>query len=211
MIHFATNHKPFCYAHPATWLRMEPWQRLKLARERAGYESASAAARAFGWPEARYRHHENGQRNFRRPDAITYARVFKTTPEWLMFGRDDVPVDLPLMGYVGEGQEIHPTENGERIDPPPGVGPEAKAIVVQGTSMWPRYFEGDVLIYDEATTPAKANGQECVVGMRDGRQLVEIVRFRGNVVTLESYTSPPIEDADIEWVAPVKWIKRHVG
>jgi phage repressor protein C with HTH and peptisase S24 domain len=208
----ATKVKPFCIALLATPLRMEPWQRLKQAREAAGYENASAAARAFGWPEARYRHHENGQRNFRRPDAITYAKVFKTTPEWLMFGKDGPP-SLPVLGYVSAGQEVHTVDDGEldRIDPPPGISSSAVAVIVRGESMWPRYFAGDVLIYDIQTTPARANGQECVVAMLDGRTLVKIVRFRAGLVTLESYNAPPIEDAQIEWVAPIKWIKRSAN
>jgi phage repressor protein C with HTH and peptisase S24 domain len=210
MYHFAPKVKPNCYAQIATIVNMEPWQRLKIARERAGYETASAAARAFGWPEARYRHHENGQRNFKKDSAVTYGRAFKVAPEWLMMGVDGAASDMPIFGYVGAGQEIHTTDDGEldRIEPPPGVGASAVAVIVRGESMWPRYFEGDVLVYDEQTTPGRANGQECVIAMRDGRRLVKVVRFRQGVVTLESYNAPPIENADIEWVAAIKWVRR---
>lgn len=212
MSHFVSHDKTFCIGRFATLPKMEPFERLKKAREDAGYESASATARAFGWPEARYRHHENGHRNFRRPEAIIYARAFKTTPEWLMFGKIGVP-SIPVLGYVGAGQEIRTEDNGEldRLDPPPGVTNGAVAVLVRGESMWPRYFAGDVLIYDEHTTPARANGQECVVAMTDGRHLVKIVRFRKGIVILESYNAPPMEDAQIEWVAPIKWIKRSVN
>ncbi|MCE7028440.1 S24 family peptidase [Jiella avicenniae] len=33
-----------------------------------------------------YTHHENGTRAYGPDDAVTYARRFKTTPEWLLFG-----------------------------------------------------------------------------------------------------------------------------
>lgn len=62
-------------------------ERLREARVRAGYESAAAAARAMQVPEGRYAHHENGTRCFRYDTAERYAAFFRTTPEWLMGGK----------------------------------------------------------------------------------------------------------------------------
>lgn len=210
MYHIVSHVKPKGYAHLATPRSMEPWERLKKAREGAGYDSASSAARAYGWPEARYRHHENGQRNFRRPDAITYAKVLKTTPEWLMFGKDG-PATIRIYGHVGPGQLVTPVGEGEQteIDPPPGVSIAAAALMVRGESLWPRYFDGDMLIFDDHMPPSRAAGEECVVKMTDGSKLVKVVRFRDNIVSLESHNAAPIEDADIEWVAPIKWVRRR--
>ena len=39
--------------------------------------------------------------------------------------------------------------------------------------------------------------------------MVKIVRFRAGIVTLESYNAAPIDDAQIDWVAPIKWVKRY--
>jgi len=39
-------------------------ERLKQARVEAGFETAQAAADAFGWNAGAYRHHENGTRGF---------------------------------------------------------------------------------------------------------------------------------------------------
>lgn len=64
-----------------------PNQRLKLARIRAGYESASDAARALGLPLATYIQHENGYRGFPVKRAPTYARKFKVSEEWLLYGK----------------------------------------------------------------------------------------------------------------------------
>jgi SOS-response transcriptional repressor LexA len=58
--------------------------RLKAAREKAGFESAADAARSFGWKEAAYRHHENGIRGFGADAAKKYGRAFKVTPAWLL-------------------------------------------------------------------------------------------------------------------------------
>lgn len=65
-----------------------PGERLKAARVAAGYESAPAAAQAMGVPEATYMGHENGSRGFGRA-AERYARFFRTTPEWLLYGRGE--------------------------------------------------------------------------------------------------------------------------
>ncbi len=61
--------------------------RLKDARIRAGFKSAAAAARAHGWTESAYRHHENGTRGFDMETAITYANAYKANARYL-FGLD---------------------------------------------------------------------------------------------------------------------------
>lgn len=68
--------------------------RLKAARERAGYESAKLAAEAMGVSPSTYIQHENGTRGYPRNRAERYARFFRVTPEWLLYGRgklDDIP------------------------------------------------------------------------------------------------------------------------
>lgn len=91
--------------------------RLKLARERAGYESAKSAAEAMGVPVATYIQHENGARGFPAARAERYARFFRVTPEWLLYGR------------VGDAQSI---ELGPRLfvkgDVAAGVWKEAWEI-----------------------------------------------------------------------------------
>lgn len=61
--------------------------RLKEARAEAGYETATDAARAFGWNENTYRSNENGQRGPGRKSAIKYARAFRVSVDWLLTGR----------------------------------------------------------------------------------------------------------------------------
>jgi phage repressor protein C with HTH and peptisase S24 domain len=192
---------------------MEMSERLKLARERAGFDTATAAAARYGWTETTYRHHENGTRNFPKPKAITYARAFRVSPEWLLLGTGDGGKrPVPLVGYVGAGAEVFAFDDGgalDEIDPPPGIGPEAVAVKVKGDSMYPRYMEGDVLIYDRHIPLAKADGQECIVSLIDGRKFVKIVRAEGRVLaTLESWNAPPLRSVQVEWVAPILWVKR---
>lgn len=66
----------------ATICRMEPLRkrqgdRLKEAREAAGYGSARSAALDNGWPETTYRAHEGGWRTIGDDDAERYTRVFR--------------------------------------------------------------------------------------------------------------------------------------
>jgi transcriptional regulator with XRE-family HTH domain len=60
--------------------------RLKEARELAGFETGSDAARALGVPIGSYNCHENGTRGFKRDRALKYAKAFKVDPQWLLYG-----------------------------------------------------------------------------------------------------------------------------
>ena len=59
--------------------------RLKAARIAARFETAPAAADAMGIPQQTYMAHENGSRGFTK-SAERYAKMFKVTPQWLLFG-----------------------------------------------------------------------------------------------------------------------------
>lgn len=191
---------------------MEPNERLRQAREEAGYETAAEAARRFGWPVPAYRHHENGIRRFDMGRAETYAKAFRVSPEWLAFGRGTFErKGVPVVGYVGAGSEVFPFDDGgalDWVDAMPGIHPNAVAVIVRGDSMYPRYFDGDVLVYDEHISVRRANGQECVIALTDGRRLVKTVRATSTLVILESFNAAPIENPEIEWVAPILWVKR---
>jgi phage repressor protein C with HTH and peptisase S24 domain len=65
-----------------------PHQRLRFAREQAGFARASDAARAMGIGEPTYLGHENGSRGLSRA-AGRYARFFQVSLDWLIAGRGD--------------------------------------------------------------------------------------------------------------------------
>src|SRR5215471_7339103 len=65
-----------------------PHQRLRLAREQAGFAHASDAARAMGIEEPTYLGHENGSRGVSRT-AARYARFFGVSLDWLIDGRGE--------------------------------------------------------------------------------------------------------------------------
>lgn len=61
-------------------------QRLKSARLRAGYNSASIAIKKHGFASSKYRAHENGQNKFSVKDAEIYAACFNVSASWLLIG-----------------------------------------------------------------------------------------------------------------------------
>lgn len=63
-----------------------PGDRLRKAREGAGFETAIEAADSLGVKRSTYIGHENGSRGFRADSAAVYARRFKVSAEWLLFG-----------------------------------------------------------------------------------------------------------------------------
>lgn len=75
-------------------------ERLKEARKRAGYETASAAAEAMSVPVATYIQHENGKRGIPAERAQKYGRFFRIAPEWLLYGRQSDSVSAESLGPV---------------------------------------------------------------------------------------------------------------
>lgn len=70
---------------------MDMHQRLRHAREMAGFQTVEAAAEALGVKYQTYAAHENGSRKFRYDSAKQYARRFKVTPSWLLDGAGEGP------------------------------------------------------------------------------------------------------------------------
>ncbi len=79
---------------------MESSDRLRDARIAAGYETAKDAAVAMGVPVSTYIGHENGTRGFPAKRAAQYARKFKVTEEWLLYGKKPVDTASEEMGEL---------------------------------------------------------------------------------------------------------------
>ena len=69
---------------------MEPWERLRQARQAAGHASATAAAEALGVRPSTYLGHENGSRGIRPVTAEQYARGLGCDASWLLYGQPSV-------------------------------------------------------------------------------------------------------------------------
>lgn len=121
-------------------------------------------------------------------------------------------ITKPAIGYVGAGAEIVPFDDyalGAGLDEvsiPHGAPEDAAVVIVRGDSMYPRYFNGEYLLYTrDLSGPEDLVGQECVVRLTDGRMFVKVLRRgqRQNRFNLESWNAEPIENQEVEWAGPV--------
>jgi len=195
---------------------MDISDRLQWARRNHGrYKTATEAARAFGWTVSTYLGHENGDRSPSREAAKKYAKAYRVRWEWLLEGEGKPTTGeknraAQAVGYVGAGAEILPFDDHspgslEEVEILPGVPEDAALVIVRGNSMYPRYFENEMLLYvRRMDDPRDHVGKECVVALDDGRMLVKMLRrANGGLFNLESWNAPLIEGVAIQWAAPV--------
>lgn len=97
MMHYASLEGKCQMHHSCRYdrLMVDASDRLRAAREAAGYKNAKTAAEAMGVVVSSYIQHENGTRNLPRDRAKRYAAFFRTTPEWLLYGRGKGETSLP--------------------------------------------------------------------------------------------------------------------
>jgi SOS-response transcriptional repressor LexA len=172
-------------------------ERLRAAREKAGYPSAADAARAFGWTESAYRHHENGTRTFGPDAASRYGRAFKTNPGWLLGlenvgGGPSAPPQqddrLVVNGSVEAGvwraSEAWDDERTFVIEGIPSLAPGAKrfGLVVIGRSMDEHYEPDTVLdcvsIFDTDVKPQSGDHVICECIRSDGLRELTVKEYR---------------------------------
>lgn len=193
----------------------EPYERLRDARIEAGFKSATKAAERLGVTITTYRTHENGQNGIPPDRAEQYAKLFKTTPEWILYGRRSLSqVEIPILGVIEKKGEVrsfsvHSNSELERVSAPPGIGHDAVAVRVSGDGLFPRYEDGDLLIYGNATTYENAFGKECILVLQSGdpvlRKVGQVVG--GGKVMLESWNAPA-EAHGVFSYHPVLWVMR---
>lgn len=193
----------------------KPCDRLRKAREAAGFASAAAAARAFGWTVSTYQSHENGNRDLRPAIAERYAKAFRVSPEFLLYERDsrarahEKTKTIPLVGYVGAGGQAYFTPAGElgEVEIPIAIGAETVAVEIRGDSLGP-FFNRWLAYYDDIRRPVTPDliGRLCVVGLADGRVLIKRLqqsKTKGLFHLLSQYDDP-ITDVAVEWAARVR-------
>ena len=185
--------------------------------------SADAASKQAGKPDAirnlrrAARKGSRGGLHTQTIDAL--APVLRTTAAWLLEGKGprDTPegaaptLTVPVKGYVGAGAEAHyyAVAQGDLDDvaAPAGATDHTVAVEIRGESLGP-LFDRWLVFYDDVRRPVTADlmGRLCVVGLADDRILVKKIRpgRRGRFRLLSTPPEPPIEDAEVEWAAPVR-------
>jgi transcriptional regulator with XRE-family HTH domain len=193
------------------------FQRLRHARTEKGFETAAAAAEAFGWNRNTYASNENGNAPFSFRKAKDYAAAFDVRPEWLYDALGPMRAAggsglVPVIGKVGanpEGIVLFATgqEAGDLAPVPPGGSDNAVALQVSGHSRRGLADDGALIYFEDQRTPPTADMLGHVVVVETDADEVLVKRLlRGSapgVYDLESLAGPTRHDARLRWAAHI--------
>ena len=193
------------------------FQRLRLARTENGFDTAAAAAEAFGWNRNTYSSNENGNAAFSYRRAKEYAAAFGVRPEWLYdaagpMRSSGVAGLAPIIGRVGanpEGDVLLATGqgSGELAPIPPGGTEKAVALRVSGHSMRGLADDGALIYFeDQRSSPSPDMLGQVVVVETDTDEVLVKRLLRGSgpgLYDLESVAGPTRRDARLRWAAHI--------
>ena len=192
-------------------------ERLREARVARGFETAAAAADAFGWNRNTYASNENGNAPYSFRKAKAYAAAYGVRPEWLYDAAGPMrptpePGYVPVIGRVGanpEGLVLFATgqEPGDLAPIPPGGTEKAVALKVVGHSMRGLADDGALIYFeDQRTAPSPDMLGEVVVLETDTDEVLVKRLLRGSrtgLYDLESVAGPTRRDARLRWAAHI--------
>ena len=201
--------------------------RLRESRISAGFKSTLAAAERLGVSASTYRAHENGQNDFNDEQAQRYAKAFRVTPAYLMFGTttDDVArlpdvegfdraatMRIPVRGEVAAGQwlETVPFLDDIELDDwldglavPEAMKPFTYALKVKGPSINRLAPDGTYLVCFDLTSGIEVHHRDVVVveRIRDQGALREVTAKRliqrGDEIVLAPESDDPAWQTEI--------------
>lgn len=125
---------------------------------------------------------------------------------------------VPIVGKIGAGGSVAflALQDDEQVDPedtvlrPPGISGKLIALIVEGSSMLPKYQDGDI-IYIQRTHQGILEsdiGDDCAVRLKSGETYVKQL-VRGSEperFTLRSLNAPDMENVEVEWATRVLFI-----
>ncbi len=135
---------------------MEKYERLKMARLRSGFRSASEAASYLSIPYGTYSGHENGSRGIKESDLLRYASAFKVSPAWLAFGGHRKKQKISVFGRAGSIRMNDTLPSTHRtvveIAPPFPIDPDCRALIVATSEFAPAFLIDDVVLLGQNQT-----------------------------------------------------------
>ena len=123
---------------------------------------------------------------------------------------------IPIAGFIGAGGLVIYEDVGEEYEPdktvprPPGISGPLIALMVRGTSMFPKYRDGDI-IYIQRTHEGLLEeyiGEDCAVRLDTGETFIKQLAHGSEPerFTLRSLNAPDMENVRVEWATPVLFI-----
>lgn len=125
---------------------------------------------------------------------------------------------VPIVGKIGAGgsvafvalQEDEQADIEDTVLRPPGVSGKLVALIVEGSSMLPKYSDGDIIyIQREHDGILESDiGDDCAVRLKSGETYVKQL-VRGSEpgrFTLRSLNAPDMENVEVEWATRVLFI-----
>lgn len=119
---------------------------------------------------------------------------------------------VPIAGYIGAGGEVifEEVASEETVLRPPGVSGKLIALVVRGTSMFPKYNDGDIIYIqrDHQGVLREDIGDDCAVRLKSGETYIKqlMLGSEDGRFTLLSLNAPPMENVEVEWATRVLFI-----
>jgi transcriptional regulator with XRE-family HTH domain len=192
-------------------------QRLRQARLDKGFDTAAAAADAFGWSRNTYASNENGNAPFSYRRAKEYAAAFGVQAEWLYDAAGPMRASaegglVQVIGRVGanpDGVVLFATgqDLGELAPIPPGGTDRARALKVVGHSMRGVADDGALIYFEDQRTPPTPDMLGHVVVVETDTDEVLVKRLlrgsRAGLFDLESVAGPMRQDARLRWAAHI--------
>ncbi|SCY96090.1 Peptidase S24-like [Novosphingobium aromaticivorans] len=125
--------------------------------------------------------------------------------------------EMRLAGRVGAGGQVlfeaEDSHSGPTVPKPPGASAAVMALEVVGTSMLPKYEDGDIVYVrrDVDGIPRSAIGEYCAVRTAEGGTYLKILAKGSEPgrFTLRSLNAPDMENEEVVWAAPVLWVRQR--
>jgi len=119
---------------------------------------------------------------------------------------------VTVAGYIGAGGEVIFEDMGQTdtVLRPPGISGSLIALEVRGSSMLPKYREGDIIYIqrDHDGVLPDYIGEDCAVRLATGETYIKQLMHGSEpgLFTLLSLNAAPIENVEVTWATLVRFV-----
>jgi phage repressor protein C with HTH and peptisase S24 domain len=191
--------------------------RINELRKKAGLTLEQLALRANTTP-AQVQRLEAGTRRLSDHWMGRLAPALGVEPVELIANIPKSVILVDLVGYAGAGSLYYSDPKAGQwgvvgqVDAPPGAT-RVVALRVLGDALEPVYRDGDLLYFsndpEQRRDASLCVGRDCVVQVAGGQVHIRRVgRLPNGAIRLSAHGLDPIDGAEIEWCAPIQWVRR---